>query len=396
MNVAWRAPSSLRVCTFRQRAPLRICSTTASPGDASGLLAVSMSDCPPGPPRMLATLADTGGMTITSTGRLSAPCGPASRNPAFLVRSETVTSARPSVPVVAEPTGCQDGSPARRSCKLRLAPATARPWPVSWPVNVSLPPATIRPLATVTDRACGPAGSGTPGEGALARGEAAAEGCCAAPGACDALWPPLLTGLTPKAGNGISKKLFGTFRRQDGTLQVTFNGHPMYFFAFDLGVTSPNGATNGEHILDPAPVNGVWYTTLPTGLPEPGTATIQSEMVTVKGASVNVLADAGAVNGLIATLYTFSTDTATTSTCNGLCAIFWPPVLTQTAPAAMGSVNGSLLGAIQRSDGTFQVTYNGHPLYYFALALTTGSTAGNGVMAFGGTFNTVNVSGAVG
>jgi predicted lipoprotein with Yx(FWY)xxD motif len=213
---------------------------------------------------------------------------------------------------------------------------------------------------------------------------------CNAAGACDALWPPLLTGLTPKAGKGVSKGLFGTFRRKDGTLQVTYNGHPVYFFALDLSITATNGETNGEHILDPAPVNGVWYTVLPTGLPEPGTATIQSEA----SGSTNILADAGAVNGVIGTLYAFSADTAAKSNCNGQCAMIWPPVLSQTAAVAAGSANGSLLGTIQRSDGTFQVTYNGHPLYYFAVAFT--GTSGNGVKAFGGTFNTVNVSGALG
>ena len=49
---------------------------------------------------------------MTSTGRLSVPSGAASRNPAFLVRSEAVTTARPSAPVVAEPTGRQVRSPA--------------------------------------------------------------------------------------------------------------------------------------------------------------------------------------------------------------------------------------------------------------------------------------------
>jgi predicted lipoprotein with Yx(FWY)xxD motif len=62
---------------------------------------------------------------------------------------------------------------------------------------------------------------------------------------------------------------------------------------------------------------------------------------------------------------------------------------------AAGKASGSLLGVIRRADGTFQVTYNGHPLYYFAHALDSG-TEGNGVTAFGGTFNTVSVSGAVG
>jgi predicted lipoprotein with Yx(FWY)xxD motif len=78
-----------------------------------------------------------------------------------------------------------------------------------------------------------------------------------------------------------------------------------------------------------------------------------------------------------------------------MCAQAWPPVLTQSAPTASGAASGSLLGAIARGDGTFQVTYDGHPLYYFAPALDSG-TQGAGVTAFGGTFNTVNVSGAVG
>jgi len=45
--------------------------------------------------------------------------------------------------------------------------------------------------------------------------------------------------------------------------------------------------------------------------------------------------------------------------------------------------------------GTFQVTYRGHPLYFFAEGLDSG-TSGAGVSAFGGTFNVVNVTGTVG
>jgi predicted lipoprotein with Yx(FWY)xxD motif len=213
---------------------------------------------------------------------------------------------------------------------------------------------------------------------------------CGSAGGCDALWPPLLTTKSVTVGTG-AQHLFSTVRRSDGTIQVTYHGHPLYFFALDLAAGAANGETNGEHLLDPSPVDGVWYNLLPNSNPDAGTANIQSEA----SGSTNILADAGVVNGVVATLYEFSADKPTMSNCSGACATAWPPVLTQSAPTASGSAKGSLLGAIPRSDGTFQVTYNGHPLYYFAPALDSG-TQGAGVKAFGGTFNTVNVSGAVG
>ncbi len=52
--------------------------------------------------------------------------------------------------------------------------------------------------------------------------------------------------------------------------------------------------------------------------------------------------------------------------CYGDCAEAWPPVLTKGKPVAAGKVKGALLGTTTRSDGSTQVTYNGHPLYYYA------------------------------
>lgn len=214
---------------------------------------------------------------------------------------------------------------------------------------------------------------------------------CGTAGGCVALWPPLLTSHRAVAGPGADHRLIGTIRRSDGTFQVTYRGHPLYFFALDLAAGAAAGETNGEHLLDPAPVDGIWYTVLPNGNPNPGTADIQSE----PGDGGSILADAGVVNGVVATLYAFSADTPTQSNCTGQCAQFWPPVLTQSAPTASGGASGSLLGAIPRGDGTFQVTYDGHPLYYFSHALDSG-TEGAAVTAFGGTFNPVSVAGAVG
>jgi predicted lipoprotein with Yx(FWY)xxD motif len=209
-------------------------------------------------------------------------------------------------------------------------------------------------------------------------------------GPCSAVWPPLLTGHRAMAGPGVSRNGIGTLRRPDGSLQVTYHGHPVYFFAFDLGAFAPSGLTNGEYLID-AMADGVWYTVLPQGTPDPGTTTVGSE----SSPAGTILSITAGFLPTRATLYAFSRDSATASACTGQCAIFWPPVLTTTPPAATGGANSSLLGAIPRADGTFQVTYGGHPLYFFSKGLDSG-TSGAGVSAFGGTFKVVNVAGTVG
>jgi predicted lipoprotein with Yx(FWY)xxD motif len=65
-------------------------------------------------------------------------------------------------------------------------------------------------------------------------------------------------------------------------------------------------------------------------------------------------------------IYLFDKESGPTSACYGDCAAAWPPVLTEGAPVAAGAVKPSLLGTTERDDGTTQVTYNGHPLYYYA------------------------------
>lgn len=92
------------------------------------------------------------------------------------------------------------------------------------------------------------------------------------------------------------------------------------------------------------------------------------------------------VGGL--TLYTFSPDTATSSACTSQgCVTAWPPF---KAPAdaqvvAASGVTGTL-GTITRPDGSLQVTYDGHPLYYFAGDTAAGQTNGQAIDSFGGTW----------
>jgi predicted lipoprotein with Yx(FWY)xxD motif len=93
------------------------------------------------------------------------------------------------------------------------------------------------------------------------------------------------------------------------------------------------------------------------------------------------------------TLYLFTHDASGTSTCTGACAAAWPPLLTTGAPTAAAGATGALLGTTARTDGTTQVTYNGHPLYRFVKDTSPGQTNGQGVVAFGGSWFAVTVAG---
>ena len=93
------------------------------------------------------------------------------------------------------------------------------------------------------------------------------------------------------------------------------------------------------------------------------------------------------------TLYLFEKDTGSTSACTGACAAAWPPLLTTGAPTADGAATADLLGTTERPDGTMEVTYAGHPLYYYALDTAPGDTAGQDVEAFGAEWYAVAPSG---
>jgi predicted lipoprotein with Yx(FWY)xxD motif len=93
-------------------------------------------------------------------------------------------------------------------------------------------------------------------------------------------------------------------------------------------------------------------------------------------------------------LYLWEADKAGQSTCTGPCAAAWPPVTTSGAPQAGSGVNQSLLGTVKRADGTEQVTYNGHPLYYFVGDTAAGMAKGQGSKAFGADWYVLNAKGS--
>lgn len=69
---------------------------------------------------------------------------------------------------------------------------------------------------------------------------------------CASFWPPLLTKSKPTAGMGVKASLLGTTKRSNGSLQVTYNNHPLYGFLFDKRA----GQTNGEGL---SKFGAKWY-----------------------------------------------------------------------------------------------------------------------------------------
>jgi predicted lipoprotein with Yx(FWY)xxD motif len=75
-------------------------------------------------------------------------------------------------------------------------------------------------------------------------------------GSCASYWPPLLTSGAPVAGTGVTASMLGSTNRTDGTIQVTYNGWPLYYFASDKAA----GDTTGEN------VQSVWFVITPAGI----------------------------------------------------------------------------------------------------------------------------------
>jgi len=81
---------------------------------------------------------------------------------------------------------------------------------------------------------------------------------------CPAIWPPLTSAGAPSAGSGIKASLLGVYTRRDGKRQVTYSGHPLYYFHGDPN-TPPGdkkpGDARGEGFASE------WYVLSPSGTP---------------------------------------------------------------------------------------------------------------------------------
>ena len=90
------------------------------------------------------------------------------------------------------------------------------------------------------------------------------------------------------------------------------------------------------------------------------------------------------------TLYLFVKDTGTSSTCYDQCATFWPPFVTTAKAVAADGVTTGKFSTTARKDGSLQVTFNSHPLYFYARDAAAGETNGQGSTGFGAVWQVVS------
>lgn len=188
---------------------------------------------------------------------------------------------------------------------------------------------------------------------------------------CAQAWPPL-PGDTP-IDPALDASLFSTTERTDGTTQLVIGDWPLYYFAGD----SAPGDVNGQD------VEGVWFVVDANGEligapTEDEAASTDDEAASMTGIHVAetelgpTLVDADGM-----TLYGFTPDSPTASTCTGGCAENWPPVPGDAELSA--DLDASLFTTITRDDGSTQLVFGDWPLYAFVGDTQPGDVTGQGV-----------------
>ena len=216
-------------------------------------------------------------------------------------------------------------------------------------------------------------------------------------------WPALTTTGNPVAGPGVYRWLLSTVYRPGIGRQVLYDGHPLYLFDPPSNPFVPFGEGFFETVAPLPPWHGEWdLLSAPWGLPDAGTATIETETLPNGRKAVAAEMYPTAVPGGAAiTAYTFSRDSQWDIDCLNACAVTWIPVLSNGRPNVAGGINARDVGLVIRPDGTHQVTYDGKPLYLYSAEQaifptprapqTTGTVGnGNGLCGWGGRFSIID------
>jgi predicted lipoprotein with Yx(FWY)xxD motif len=119
-------------------------------------------------------------------------------------------------------------------------------------------------------------------------------------------------------------------------------------------------------------------------------AVAANSAISIKQTSLgNALADG---NGR--SLYLFAGDKPNVSTLSRAGRAFWPPFTSIVRPSAIGGALAGKIGQVSGASGARQVSYNGHPLYYFVGDHQPGQTTGQGLNQFGARWYVLSATGA--
>jgi predicted lipoprotein with Yx(FWY)xxD motif len=173
---------------------------------------------------------------------------------------------------------------------------------------------------------------------------------------CAENWPPLTVdsedALT--VGDDIPGQV-GVIEREDGSLQVTYNELPLYYWAADAGP----GDTTGDGFAN------LWSIVEPVTVYVGGNDDLGRFLVGPEGM----------------TLYLFTVDEPNASACFDQCIRSWPPLTVDSEDALTASrdLPGEFTVFEREDSGELQVAYNGWPLYYWFMDAEVGDAAGQGV-----------------
>jgi predicted lipoprotein with Yx(FWY)xxD motif len=212
----------------------------------------------------------------------------------------------------------------------------------------------------------------------------------------------------------VTRTDFGFLTGGSSVKQVTYAGHPLYRFFQDQAAGDTQGANLDDPVTSPP---GIWYLVDPSrGTPATGRAHLQLETAPVGGTGPDDTVLAATMNDDFSAFHDANFPAYTPSpdrghergdvrrharrhdgACQGLCAVYWPPLLTADRPVAGPGADQHALGFIARPDGSHQVTYQGRPLYLFykdayigpPVDVGTQGIYGAGAHTLFGMFNTI-------
>jgi predicted lipoprotein with Yx(FWY)xxD motif len=194
---------------------------------------------------------------------------------------------------------------------------------------------------------------------------------------CRSVWPPVMTTGKPRAGSHVHGSHLG--RTKNG--QVSYYGHPLYYFSQD----HKPGKTHGDGFRE---FGAHWYVVSPAGKSvkpkhkPTGGATSPAEVASGTAGAAAVITNGADGH----TLYELVPNERPNFWCTGSCTATWPPLLTKGSPTASGDAMSAKLGTVKRPDGSTQVTYDDFPVYEYSGDSAAGQANGQGVA--GPYFNT--------